>query len=211
MKDIERFITGFKAFQKDYFGSKTSRFEALKLGQSPKTMIISCSDSRVDPSILTNSRPGDIFMVRNVANLVPPYEENDGYHGVSAALEFAVCSLEVEHIIVMGHSQCGGIHALMSAEPTSGGGGTFITRWMSIAAPARERILSELPGKAPALQQRAAEQAAILLSLENLRTFPFVTERLAADKLSLHGWYFDLETGELLEYRTEEGKFKEVK
>lgn len=210
MKDIERFITGFKTFQKDYLSSKTSRFEALKLGQSPKTMIISCSDSRVDPVILTNSRPGDIFMVRNVANLVPPYEENVGYHGVSAALEFAVCSLEVEHIIVLGHSQCGGIHALMAAESSSVGD-TFITRWMSIATPARERILSELPGKAPALQQRAAEQAAILLSLENLRTFPFVTERLAADKLSLHGWYFDLETGELLEYRTEEGKFKEVK
>jgi carbonic anhydrase len=206
MKDLERFITGFRSFQKDYFGPEGSQFEPLKQGQNPKTMIIGCSDSRVDPAILTKCAPGDIFTVRNVANLVPPFEVNGGRHGVSAALEFAVCHLGVEHIVVLGHSGCGGINALMAGSYGCKGGG-FISRWMSIAAPARERVLTELPGKEPALQQRAAEQAAILLSLENLHTFPWIDERVARGDLSLHGWYFDLAAGELLGYEPEQGCF----
>lgn len=209
MKDIERFITGFRAFQKDYFKSESSLFDTLQHAQNPKTMIIGCSDSRVDPAILTNCAPGDIFTVRNVANLVPPFEENGGYHGVSAALEFAVCTLKVEHIIVLGHSQCGGIKALMEGNCGCGNGG-FISRWMSIAASAREQVLAELPNKEAGLQQRAAEQAAILLSLENLHSFPFIVERVAAGTLSLHGWYFDLATGELLEYKTRLGTFQKL-
>jgi len=199
MRDIERFISGFREFQNDYFGLDTSRFDELRMGQSPKTMVIGCSDSRVDPAILTNSGPGDLFTVRNVANLVPPCEEDSGRHGVSAALEFAVCFLNIEHIVVLGHSQCGGIRALMDGGCEHAGSG-FIARWMSIAEPARVQVLTELPDKEPHLRQEAAEQAAILLSLENLHTFPFVNERLAAGALALHGWYFNLEAGELLEY-----------
>jgi carbonic anhydrase len=209
MKDIERFISGFKVFREEYFGAGGSRFEALKHGQSPKTMIIGCSDSRVDPATLTNAAPGDIFTVRNVANLVPPYEENGGQHGVSAALEFAVCHLEVEHIVVLGHSQCGGINALMAGTCGYRGGG-FITRWMNIAAPARERVLAELPDKNTELQQRATEQASILLSLENLHSFPFIDQRVSEGKLSLHGWYFDLNSGDLLEYHAGRGVFEKV-
>lgn len=200
MKDIERFISGFRSFREDYFGAEGSLFEPLKQGQSPKTMIIGCSDSRVDPAILTNCAPGDIFTVRNVANLVPPYEEDGGRHGVSAALEFAVCHLGVEHIIVLGHSQCGGINVLMSGTCACKGD-SFISSWMSIAVSAREKVLAELPGKDSRLQQRAAEQAAILLSLENLRSFPWIEQRVKAGSLSLHGWYFDLNAGELSEYR----------
>jgi len=210
MKDLERFITGFRSFQKDYFGPDSSQFEPLKQGQSPKTMIIGCSDSRVDPAILTNCEPGEIFTVRNVANLVPPYEENGGLHGVSAALEFAVCHLGVEHIIVLGHSQCGGIGALMAGDCGCKGGG-FISRWMSIANSARERVLAELPEKDPQLQQRAAEQAAILLSLENLRSFPWIDERVTGGTLSLHGWYFNLASGELMEYLPEQGTFEKCR
>ncbi|MEN8614932.1 carbonic anhydrase [Dehalogenimonas sp. THU2] len=209
MQDIERFIAGFRAFQKNYFGPEGSQFDILKHGQNPSTMIIGCSDSRVDPAILTNCQPGDIFTVRNVANLVPPYEENGGYHGVSAALEFAVCRLGVERIIVLGHSQCGGIGALMTGDCSAEGAG-FIGRWMSIAALAREQVMMSLPGKDAALQHRAAEQAAILLSVENLRTFPFIDQRVAAGTLSLHGWYFDLTAGELLEYQPESGVFIKV-
>lgn len=146
MQDIERFIAGFRAFQKNYFGPEGSQFDILKHGQNPSTMIIGCSDSRVDPAILTNCQPGDIFTVRNVANLVPPYEENGVYHGVSAALEFAVCRLEVERIIVLGHSQCGGIGALMTGDCGAEGAG-FIGRWMSIAAPAREQVMAALRAK----------------------------------------------------------------
>lgn len=209
MDDIQRFLTGFRVFQKDYFGPQSDHFEPLKHGQSPKTMIIGCSDSRVDPALLTNSAPGDIFMVRNVANLVPPFESDGGQHGVSAALEFAVTILEVEHIIVLGHSQCGGINALMNGN-CEARGGSFISRWMSIAAPARDRIRTELAEKDAAHQQRAAEQAAILLSIENLHSFPFIDERITQGSLSLHGWYFDLREGELLEYRADEGAFKKL-
>lgn len=209
MKDLERFISGFRTFQNDYFGPDSAQFEPLKQGQHPKTMIICCSDSRVDPAILTNCAPGDIFTVRNVANLVPPCEEDSGRHGVSAALEFAVCHLGVEHIIVLGHSQCGGINTLMAGSCGCKGGG-FITNWMSIAAPAREKVLAELPGKDAKLQQRAAEQAAILLSLENLHTFPWIDQRVTDGILSLHGWYFDLNAGELLEYRPNSGLFQKL-
>lgn len=209
MKDLERFITGFRSFQKDYFGPEGAQFEPLKQGQSPKTMIIGCSDSRVDPAILTNCAPGDIFTVRNVANLVPPYEKNGGLHGVSAALEFAVCHLGVEHIIVLGHSQCGGINALMAGSCGCKGDG-FISSWMSIAASAREKVLAELPGKDAKLQQQAAEQAAILLSLENLHSFPWIDQRVTDGTLSLHGWYFDLNAGELLEYRPISGLFQKI-
>lgn len=207
MKDIERFINGFRVFQNDYFGSDSTHFEPLKKGQNPSTMFIGCSDSRVDPAILTNSSPGDLFMVRNVANLVPPYQMDDKLHGVSAALEFAVCHLEVEHIIILGHSSCGGIKALMDGTCGCKGGG-FISHWMSIAQPAKDKILAELPDKDPALQRRAAEQAAILLSLENLHTFPFITDRIKQGKLSLHGWYFDIEQGELLTYQPKDGAFE---
>ena len=210
MNDLKRFIAGFRSFQKDYFGLESTKFEPLKLGQNPKTMIIGCSDSRVDPAILTNCAPGDIFTVRNVANLVPPFEENGGLHGVSAALEFAVCHLGVEHIIVLGHSQCGGIGALMAGDCGCKGGG-FISRWMSIANSARERVLEELPGKDPQLQQRAAEQAAILLSLENLHTFPWIDQRVTEGTLSLHGWYFNLDAGELMEYAPEQGLFEKCR
>lgn len=209
MQDLERFVAGFRSFQKDYFGPENSQFERLKQGQSPKTMIIGCSDSRVDPAILTNCAPGDIFTVRNVANLVPPYEEDGGRHGVSAALEFAVCYLEVEHIIVLGHSQCGGINALMAGNCGCKGDG-FISSWMSIAAPAREKVLAELPGKDTKLQQRAAEQAAILVSLENLRSFPWINQRVIDGTLSLHGWYFELNAGELSEYRQGSGLFQKI-
>lgn len=209
MKDIEGFIAGFRSFRKDYFGPGVSQFEPLKKGQSPKTMLIGCSDSRVDPALLTHSAPGEIFVVRNVANLVPPYETSGGLHGVSAALEYAVCHLLVENIIVLGHSQCGGITALMAGGCGCKGDG-FIDGWISIAAPARDKVLAALPKKEARLQQRAAEQAAILLSLENLHSFPWIEQRIAEGTLSLHGWYFDMEAGELLGYQPHSGLFRKL-
>lgn len=183
--------------------------ERLRQSQNPKTMLIGCSDSRVDPAIITQAGPGDIFTVRNVANLVPPCELTQGYHGVSAALEFGVCQLGVEHIVVLGHSQCGGIQALMTA-PCLASGNSFVSRWMSIAVPAREKVLLELPAKSFELKCKATEQASILMSLENLRSFPFIEERVNQQSLSLHGWYFDLRRQELSEYHPDCGRFVEV-
>ena len=142
MKDIARFIAGFERFQGKYFGHDRELFDRLQRGQHPHAMMISCCDSRVDPAILTGAEPGEIFVMRNVANLVPPYEPGGNFASVPAALEFAVLSLEVEHIIVLGHARCGGIDALMGgAKP----GSEFVGNWVSIAQRARERVLAELP------------------------------------------------------------------
>jgi carbonic anhydrase len=157
--------------------------------------------------MLTGAEPGDVFVVRNVANLVPPYGPGGSFASVPAALEFAVLSLEVEHIIVLGHAQCGGIHALMSG---AGPGGEFIGKWVGIAQRAHERVLTELPDKPPALQARACEQAAILVSLENLMTYPWIAERVATGAMHLHDWYFDIAEGSLLHYDPARNAFEPI-
>jgi carbonic anhydrase len=206
MRDIAKFIYGFKRFQNSYFCGDAEVFERLRSGQNPRALVIGCSDSRVDPAIVMDCSPGDLFVVRNVANLVPPHESDSSHHGVSAALEYAVRVLLVEHVIVMGHSGCGGIHALMRQDFAQAG--DYLPRWIAIGRRAREQVLAELPDKAPHLQERACEQAAILVSLENLLTFPWVRERVEAGNLLLHGWYFDLERGELLSYLPQSGQFE---
>ncbi|HJV64874.1 MAG TPA: carbonic anhydrase [Geomonas sp.] len=204
--EIARFIAGFKRFQKQYFDPQEFRFGNLGQEQNPKVLLIGCSDSRVDPAILTGCAPGELFVVRNVANLVPPCESDSQYHGVSAALEYAVCHLEVEHIIVLGHSGCGGISALMNGIP-EGRPGAFIGKWVEIATRGKEQVLTELSGKEPEKQCRACEQAAILISLENLLTFSWIAERVDSGKVLLHGWYFDISNGQLLSYRPESAAF----
>ena len=208
MQDIRRLISGFRRFQQNYFKSDNTLYEQLGRGQSPKVLMIGCSDSRVDPAILTDCRLGDIFVVRNVANLVPPYEPDGRYHGVSSAVEYAVRFLKVEHVIVMGHSHCGGIDALMhsTTNPVS----EFVEQWVAIACSARQAVQRELAHKSDALKCRACEQAAILISLENLLTFPWVADRVKEGSLALHGWYFDIEAGQLLGYRPDTGEFEQL-
>ena len=207
MNDIAQFIAGFKRFRQHYFDPKNERFAALKKGQNPKVLVIGCSDSRVDPALLTGCGPGELFVIRNVANLVPPCEHDVHHHGVRAALEYAVCHLEVEHIIILGHSGCGGIGALMHGID-NGRPAEFIGPWVKIAERARERVLKELPEKDAAMQSRACEQAAILVSLENLLTFPWISERVEAGNLLLHGWYFDIDAGQLSSYAPEKTGFE---
>lgn len=153
-------------------------------------MVIACSDSRTDPAILFDSAPGDLFVVRNVANLVPPYASDTALHGVSSALEFGVRVLDVHHIIVLGHSQCAGIRALVT-----GSSGEFVSRWVKIAEPARERIMRAMPDATTDQYSKACEKEAIAVSLDNLTTFPWIRDPVESGKLSLHGWYFDLESG----------------
>lgn len=207
MQDIEGFIAGFKRFQENWLGSDKTLFDNLRKGQSPKAILIGCSDSRVDPAILADCAPGDLFVVRNVANLVPPCEPDSGRHGVSAALEYAVCHLEVEHIIVMGHSQCGGIRGLMNGVHECGEH-SFIANWVGIAQKAKERVLQEFSDKPAEVQVHACERAAILLSLENLMTFPWIKERVEDSRLALHGWYFDLQAGTLSGVSPVSGNFE---
>jgi len=207
MQDIGKFIAGFERFQEKYFRDERSVFSRLRRGQHPRALVISCCDSRVDPAMLTGADPGDLFVVRNVANLVPPYRDDSEAPGIRAAIEFAVKNLGVEHIIVLGHSGCGGIQALMEGEGISENRYEFIGAWVGIARRAREQVLRELPRKPPAVQARACEQAAVLISLENLLSFPWIRERVDSNTLELHGWHFDIETGELLAYSAESATF----
>lgn len=205
---VAKLIEGFRAFRESYYAENRALFDALaRHGQSPKVMVISCADSRVDPLLITGAGPGDLFVVRNVANLVPPYAP-DGYcHGTSAAIEFAVRSLEVEHIVVLGHAQCGGVKALLDGPPADGGD-DFIAAWMSIAEPARLRALSRKVADRD--RRRTCEFETIKVSLENLMTFPWIRERVEQNRLTLHGWYFDLERGSLLQLDDAAQTFEDV-
>ena len=207
MKDIAEFIAGFERFQTKYFRDQRTLFSRLRQCQEPCALVISCSDSRVDPAMLTGADPGDLFVVRNVANLVPPYHNEAEAPGIRAAIEFAVKTLEVEHIIVLGHTGCGGIRALMDGEGITQNRYEFVGAWIRIAWRARERVLFELPQKSPALQCRACEQAAILVSLENLLSFPWIREAVDQGRLALHGWHFDIDAGELLAYSAKTATF----
>ncbi len=160
-------------------------------------MIIACSDSRVDPATIFGARPGEIFVVRNVANLVPPFEDDGGRHGVSAALEFAVTKLEVEEVLVLGHGACGGVNACLTQAlaNTRPGEGGFVAHWIDLLDEAREKVVAE-HGTGPE-GQKALEQEGVKVSLRNLMTFPFVRERVESGKLKLHGAVFAIEDGRL--------------
>ncbi|HCR37747.1 MAG TPA: carbonic anhydrase [Opitutae bacterium] len=197
---IAKLLEGYAQFKSAYIDSEHSKLKHLaEQGQSPKTMFICCCDSRVDPALLFGVEPGDIFVVRNVANLVPPYISDRTHHGTSAALEFAVCGLGVSEIVVLGHGQCGGIQALMTSEQNSDDD-SFINAWMRIAAPAKEETLLMASDKSQQEQFTCCEKAALRISLGNLSSFPWIASRVKEGSLSLHAWYFDLNKRELQAY-----------
>jgi carbonic anhydrase len=201
----QRLTDGYRAFLDDRFPREKTRFESLaEKGQSPEVMIIGCCDSRVSPEVIFDASPGELFVVRNVANLVPPYETGGDYHGTSAALEFAVQALRVKHIVVLGHARCGGVRAFAD-ETAPLSPGDFIGRWMTLIGPAAERIgppQGDLDEYLPRL-----ELAAIENSLKNLMTFPCVRILVERGKLQLHGAYFGVATGVLLVRDPETGAF----
>ncbi|EEF80960.1 carbonic anhydrase [Methylophaga thiooxydans] len=207
MANTHTLLEGFKRFKQTYFGDDKKLYASMKEGQPAKTLMVACCDSRVDPAILTDCDPGDIFTVRNVANLVPPCEEDQHHHGTSSAIEYAVTALKVESIIVMGHANCGGIKGLWESDDLNDS--QFIHRWVSIAQEAKEWVKVNHATESNAVQLKACEQRAILVSLQNLMGFDFVRERVEAGSLRLHGWYFDLAAGELLCYNPESNKFEQ--
>lgn len=199
MTDLSGLVAGFGRFRENHF--ETDLFKRLsEQGQAPKVLVLGCCDSRVDPAIILDCAPGDLFVIRNVANLVPPFENSGHYHGTSAALEFGVCNLGVEHIIVLGHAQCGGIRALLEGSPPEVEH-SFVRNWMKLADSAREAACSRHTDAKDDLLARDCEKLAILASLENLMTFPWIESRVEAGRLLLHGWYFDIECGMLLANR----------
>ncbi len=207
---LARLIDGFNRFRATYFVGAPLLYDRLaREGQAPKVLVVACSDSRVDPAILTTAEPGDLFIVRNVAAIVPPYDNDGRIKGTSSAIEFAVRALEVEHVIVLGHAQCGGVRALAGDADTRGRF-EFLSDWVNVATPARQIIDDVLAGGDAALRLRALEQATILVSLRNLLTFPWIAERVQAEKLRLHAWYFDLVIGRLLAHDAASGRFLPV-
>ena len=189
-----RLEAGYRAFLGERLVRERQRYEALSESQSPEVMVIGCCDSRVSPEIIFDARPGEIFVVRNVANLVPPCETDGHYHGTSAALEFAVQGLKVKHIVVLGHARSGGIRAFADeSAPLSPG--VFIGLWMSLIAPAAARVTR---GDDPADYARRLELAVVALSLANLMTFPCIRILVERGRLQLHGAYFGVADGVLL-------------
>ncbi len=208
MRDVSKFLSGFRRFQHNYLGARHAHFDHLvQDGQHPRALVIACCDSRCDPALLTDCDPGDMFVVRNVANLVPPHTQAIEYTATSAALAFGVRNLEVEHIIILGHAQCGGIRNLVAHKPRECDEDQLIGKWLSIAEDAREKVTHELAGKDAETLAMACEKAAILISLGNLMGYPWIRSRVEAGKLQLHGWYFDMVHGELLEYEPDAGEF----
>jgi carbonic anhydrase len=166
-------------------------------GQNPDVMVVSCCDSRVEPEAVFSAMPGELFVVRNVANLVPPYETDGKYHGVSAALEFAVLNLRVKHIVVIGHSGCGGVRACIDHDATQQTEAEFIANWMSMLDGARDRLLAENASQPLPELRSNLEREGVKVSLANLRTFPCVQTLEGKGRLNLHGAYFDISTGQL--------------
>jgi carbonic anhydrase len=207
---FNKLIKGYRSFHLNYFKSGKNLFENLvRRGQNPDTLIVGCSDSRADPAIVTSSQPGDVFVVRNVAAIVPPYKSDSLHHGTSAALEFGVKGLNVKHIVVMGHSMCGGIRALAEHKITRDRF-EFLPQWVDIAAPALEKVEKNFKDADPDVRRRALEQAVVLVSLNNLMTFPWIAERVKSKEIALHGWYFDMVEGSLQEYSEAKQSFESL-
>ncbi len=208
MTDLpEHLLAGYRSFIKGRYSSETERFRTLaRDGQAPETMVIACCDSRAAPEVIFDAGPGELFVLRNVANLVPPYAPDGQYHSTSAALEFAVQSLKVKSIVVIGHGRCGGIRsALAPSNPLSPG--DFIGKWMSLLAPAADAVTGNVMFTAGE-RQTALERISIRYSIANLRTFPCVKILENKGRLTLSGAWFDISTGELWVMNRETGDFE---
>lgn len=204
----DHLLTGYQNFMEGRFSEQQQRYRTLAdSGQKPRTMVIACCDSRAAPETIFDSGPGELFVVRNVANLMPPYEPDGHYHSTSAALEFAVQALRVSDIVVMGHGRCGGIKAALdtSAGPLSPG--DFIGKWMSLIGPAAETVSSSTL-MTTTERQTALERISIRYSIANLRTFPCVSILEGKGRLTLSGAWFDISTGELWVMNRETGDFE---
>lgn len=211
MPYLTQLISGYRRFREHDWARERVRWSELAEGQSPQVMILSCADSRVDPAQIFDARPGEIFVARNIAALAPPYETSSGFHGVSAALEFAVTQLNVGEILVMGHGMCGGCSAALTGQfdGTPPGEGHFIADWVRMLDDARDKVRA----RHAELNREAfldMEREAVKISLLNLRTFPWIAEREQAGKLKLHGAHFSISEGRLYILDEAEGSFRPV-
>lgn len=204
----DHLLAGYRNFINGRYVTEGEHYRSLaREGQAPETMIIACCDSRAAPETIFNAGPGELFVLRNVANLIPPYEPDGEFHSTSAALEFAVQSLKVKNIVVMGHGRCGGIRAALDTNSAPLSPGDFIGKWMSLIGPAAETVAASTMMTASE-RQTALERISIRYSIANLRTFPCIKILEGKGKLVLHGAWFDISTGELWAMNGETGDFE---
>jgi carbonic anhydrase len=204
---MDRLYKGIWNFQRSYFREETDFFRRLSTGQSPEVLFITCADSRVDPNLVTQSRPGELFIVRNVGNIIPPYEAIKDKNSVAAAIEFAVLKLPVKDIIVCGHSNCGAMQALTAQEHELRGM-PYLQDWLNLADPVKEIIMNHYADATDEIRQRVTEEENVLLQLHNMQTYPFVRKALEENALRLHGWYYNIGTGSIYSYNSEDDVFQ---
>ena len=208
---VPSLIEGYRAFRTGIYRQNEERYRKLGTArQRPKALIVACCDSRADPAMIFSSDPGELFVVRNVANLVPPYEPDSHYHGTSAAIEFGITGLEIGDLIVMGHARCGGIEALYESTEGNAPSGEFISGWISLAGNVARDVRKTHAHLDRDALLRQMEQRAVLRSLEMLRTFPFIREREADGRLRLHGWFYGIASGVLSIYDPQTDRFVDV-
>lgn len=201
---MDHLLEGIKAFRKEVLKEQQEFYTGLKRQQQPHTLFITCSDSRISPNEMTGTRPGELFVIRNVANIVPPYRVTDEYVSTTSAIEYAVKVLKVKHIIICGHSNCGGcaagLHQTATEEELP-----HTKKWLELLDEVREKVIAI--ESEPLIQEVMMEEANVLAQLEHLRTFPEIIEGEKAGELNLHGWYYDIGTGKVLEYDEKLGEF----
>jgi len=197
---------GIQSFQESYFKKEEDFFKRLSGGQAPEVLFITCADSRIDPNLVTQSKPGDLFIVRNVGNIIPPYDAIRDKNSVAAAIEFAVLGLRVRDIIVCGHSNCGAMEALYKDEKDLKDM-PHLRDWLNLSVPVRDAVLKHYRDVSQETMQRVTEEENVLLQLHNIQTYPFVMRALDEGSLHLHGWYYNIGTGSIYSYSPSEDVF----
>lgn len=203
---MQKLIDGIVKFRNEDFEEHKELFKGLKEEQNPHTLFIACSDSRVDPNMITNTLPGELFIVRNIANIVPPYREAVDFGATTSAIEYAVLALGVENIIVCGHSNCGGCAASLNPQKDLSSL-PYTHKWLELIEPVRNKVIAESEDKGPEACEWMMEQGNVVQQVKNLLSYPFIKERVFSGKLSLSGWYYIIETGEIFIYDKETGEF----
>lgn len=203
---MQKLLEGAVKFRKQDFEVYRELFKDLKKEQKPHTLFISCSDSRIDSHLITGTLPGELFVIRNIGNMVPPFRETTEYVATRAAIEYAVIVLEVENIIVCGHSNCGGCAACLNSSKLPEGL-THTKKWLELAHSVRDRVLEEIPEEESKNRERMMEKFNVVQQLKHLATYPYIQQKVAEGKLVLSGWYYVIETGEIFVYDKDTGEF----
>lgn len=202
---MEKLLQGIIKFKDKDFEQHRALFEGLGASQNPHTLFIGCSDSRLVPNLITNTLPGELFTVRNIANIVPPYRNTEEYLATTSAIEYAINVLNVEHIVVCGHSNCGGCKAMLAPEDLDAIPHT--KKWLELAGNIKERIAAEIPESEKGKREWMAEQLNVVEQLKHLFTYPFIKEKVLRKELTIDGWYYLIETGEVFIYDRTSGEF----